>query len=270
MNTVNSSPCISAVRATTLALMGLPVPADIAAPNKAVLDLAKQKLGENPVDRVVLYNPDAVALWIYQKYISMFESAAGCSDLALPMYSVMPSVTPVCFASMYTGVMPAVHGIQKYEKPVLTVDTLFDDMVKAGKKAAIVSTAGDSISKIFLERKIDYFIYNSVGAVNRKAKKLIEQDKYDLIIIYNGNYDSNMHKVGPEGKKAIKALTENIAVYTDYVNFIREQWPQHNVFYGFCPDHGCHLIDGNSGSHGLDMDEDMNIIHFYGIKTATK
>ncbi len=265
---VNPSPCISTVRATALTLMGLPVPADAAAPNRAVLDMAQKKLGGKPVDRVVLYNPDAVALWMYQKYTDMFRNAAEHSDLGLPMYSVMPSVTPVCFASMYSGVMPAVHGIQKYEKPVLSVATLFDDMVAAGKKAAIVSTEGDSISKIFLNRSIDYFIYPTVGAVNRKAKSLLKKDEYDLIVIYNGNYDSNMHKVGPEGKKAMKALEQNMIVYGELVDMIKEYMPGHNVFYGFCPDHGCHLIDGDCGSHGLDMPEDMNVIHFYGIKTA--
>ena len=37
---------------------------------------------------------------------------------------------------------------------------------------------------------------------------------------------------------------------------------------GFAMDHGCHEIDGNCGSHGLDMDEDFNIVHFYKILTA--
>jgi hypothetical protein len=28
-------------------------------------------------------------------------------------------------------------------------------------------------------------------------------------------------------------------------------------------DHGCHEIDGGHGSHGLDMPEDINIVHLY-------
>jgi hypothetical protein len=28
-------------------------------------------------------------------------------------------------------------------------------------------------------------------------------------------------------------------------------------------DHGCHEIDGGCGSHGLDMPEDLNIVHLY-------
>ena len=47
---------------------------------------------------------------------------------------------------------------------------------------------------------------------------------------------------------------------------VEEHWKDHDVLYGFMPDHGCHDIDGGCGSHGLDMEEDMNIIHFYGAK----
>ena len=32
---------------------------------------------------------------------------------------------------------------------------------------------------------------------------------------------------------------------------------------GFAMDHGCHEIDGECGSHGLDMPEDLNIVHSY-------
>ena len=50
------------------------------------------------------------------------------------------------------------------------------------------------------------------------------------------------------------------------VEAVREHWKDHDVLYGFMPDHGCHQIDKSAGSHGLDMEEDMNIIHFYGAK----
>lgn len=60
-------------------------------------------------------------------------------------------------------------------------------------------------------------------------------------------------------------LESNVNYYDRMVNQIKTDWANHNVFYGFCPDHGCHEIDGECGSHGLDMQEDMNVIHFYGI-----
>ena len=268
MSELDSAIGISSVRATVEQLAGIPLSTHADTPNPIVEALAAKKLGGEKVDRTVIYNPDAVALWLYQKYTEMFSEAILTSDLALPMRSVMPSVTPVCFASMYTGVAPAVHGIRKYEKPVLKVETLFDSFLAHGKRAAIVSTAGDSISKIFLEREMSYFIYDSVEEVNRKALALIEEDEYDLIVIYNGNYDGTMHRHGTESPEALEALRRNIAFYHELVAKMTQCWKQHRVFYGFCPDHGCHEIDAGCGTHGLDMQEDMNVIHFYGIKTA--
>ncbi len=265
-----NSICITSVKNTVLSLAGLSNCPDSQNANTLVEALLKKKLGDKRCDRFVLYNPDAVALWLYQKYTEKFTDAALCSDLALPMLSVMPSVTPVCFGSMYTGVMPAVHGITKYEKPVLKINTLFDCFIEAGKKVAIVSTEGDSISMIFLERQMDYFIYKTPEEVNAKTLELIDEDKHDLIVIYNGNYDGRMHKFGPESEEAFEALRNNIAFYKTLVDVICEKWKTHNVFYGFMPDHGCHEIDGECGSHGLDMQEDMNIIHFYGISEAVK
>jgi hypothetical protein len=115
---------------------------------------------------------------------------------------------------------------------------------------------------------MEYFIYDTPEEVNAKALELIDEDKFDLIVIYNGNYDGTMHKCGTESEQALTALRQNVAFYAELVEKIRTSWKGHNVFYGFCPDHGCHEIDAECGSHGLDMPEDMNVIHFYGIHTA--
>lgn len=267
MAELNSSICITSVLATALELAGIEKREGIDGSNPVVTALAAKKLGGKITDRTVIYNPDAVALWVYQKYTEKFTAAHMCVDFSLPMLSVMPSVTPVCFASMYTGVLPDVHGIKRYEKPVLKTKTIFDDFIAAGKKCAIVSTSNDSISMIFLERKMDYFIYDTVEEVNQKALEIIDEDKYDLIVIYNGNYDGTMHRHGPEAAESLAALEGNIAFFKELSGKIESKWKNHNVFFAFCPDHGCHEIDEGCGSHGLDMEEDMNVIHFYGIKT---
>ena len=250
--------CISSVCATVLTALGVELPEGIDAPNDELCELAKDS------KKVFLYNPDAVAWWLYEKYPQYFENVKACSDITVKLRSVMPSVTPVCFASMYTGLMPSVHGIQKYEKPVLTVDTMFDYLLKAGKKVAIVSTKGDSISKIFLERNMDYYIYSNKYLVNYKVEKLVKSGEYDVFIFYNGDYDSAMHAEGPESRKALSHLKQNAATYSKFVELIKKTYKDEKVFYGFCPDHGCHEIDGGRGSHGLDMEEDMNVVHFYG------
>lgn len=261
-----NSMCITRTAPTVLTAMGIQPDATMDKPNELILSRMNRAFGGEKADRALLFNPDAVALWLYQKYTHLFEKAVEASDMAIPLYSVMPSVTPVCFASMYSGVQPCVHGIMKYEKPVLKVKTLFDCLLEAGKKVAICCTDGDSISRIFLEREIDYFFYKTVDEVNAKATELVENGEHDVIVVYNGNFDYTMHKNGPEAEISLEQIRKNSETYLKYVKLVSEKWADHNVFYGFMPDHGCHEIDGDCGSHGLEVPEDMNVIHFYGFK----
>ena len=66
--------------------------------------------------------------------------------------------------------MPDVHGIQEYIKPVLQTDTLFDAFLRAGKRVAIISTDGDSMSRIFLERNMDYYFYDTPTNAMKKHR----------------------------------------------------------------------------------------------------
>lgn len=213
--------------------------------------------------RLLLYNPDAVAWWIFEKYNSYFDKLGLSGSLVLKAKSVMPCVTPVCFASMYSGLMPRFHGIRSYVKPVLSCRTLFDAAIDAGLSPAICSTEGDSISHIFLNRNMEYYIYPTVDEVNAKARELIKADRNELIVVYNGNYDGAMHKVSPEGAAALSALRDNIAAYSELRGLCREAWQGKTAYSAFLPDHGCHEIDGAMGSHGLDMPEDMEIVHIW-------
>lgn len=259
---------ITSIASTIAKVMGVEPYEGFDKPNDIFLDKANEVFLCEKADRVFIYNPDAIGLWLFQKYTSMFNKALNCSNLSLPMLSVMPSVTPVCFASMYTGVMPDIHGIKSYVKPVITIETIFDVLIKAGKKVALVSTSNDSMSVIFLNRDMDYYIYDTYEAVNEKAFELIKKDEYDAIFVYNPNYDSTMHKFGPESIESMKELENNISFYSNAVDLIKKHWTKHNTFFGFLPDHGCHEIDGKCGSHGLDMSKDMNVIHFYGFNKA--
>lgn len=252
---------LTGVAALLCGALGLEKPESAGEPIEILTKLTEGK----DVDRVFMYNPDAVALWVFEKYTELFTRVMLNSDVTLPLQTVMPSVTPVCFATMYTGAEPEVHGIQSYTKPVIRIDTVFDVFIRNGKKPCIVSTGNDSMSKIFLERDMDYFIVETPDEANEKALELIKEDKYDLICVYNGNYDGRMHRVGPEGEEAIDALKHNIKAYETFAKAIRENWKNHKTLLGFAPDHGCHEIDGGAGSHGLMMPEDMNIIHFYKV-----
>lgn len=237
-----------------------------AAPKNADLAAYIDKIFDgDKADRVVMFNLDAIGQWVFEKYRNLQGSFKCYYDIEVPLSSVMPSVTPVCFGTMYTGAQPEVHGIQSYTKPVITIDTLFDALIRAGKKPAVLTYYTCSVGQIFKERDMDYFNYTcrDVDMINAKAAELILKDEHDFILVYNGNYDDRMHKFGPEGIESIGELCKNFHAFSWLSRMIEEHWKHHNTLVGFAMDHGCHEIDGGCGSHGLYMEEDINITHVY-------
>ncbi len=244
---------------------GIGAPAQAANANPDLCAYLDANGAAGTCDRIFMYNPDAIAHWISDKYPDFIAEVKKLAPQPLPLRAVMPSVTPVCFGTMYTGAQPEVHGIRSYTKPVITIDTLFDTMIRAGKKCAIVCTDGDSLSRIYNERDMDYFYYPTLDEVNAKAAELILEDRHDLIVVYNGNYDSTMHRWGTEHPLSLGALRANAHTFAMFEALIRSHWQNHKTLLGFAMDHGCHDIDGGCGSHGLDMDEDLDILHFYSV-----
>lgn len=245
--------------------MGIEAPKEAAKPNTDLVNYVDEKLNGKKADRIFMYNPDAIGQWVYEKYPHFFTGVNERTDIKIPLCSVMPSVTPVCFGTMYTGAQPDVHGIKSYTKPIITIDTIFDALIRAGKKAVILAYGDASLSKIYLERDMDYYHFDCVDEVNAKAAELILKDEYDFYVVYNGNYDSLMHRFGPESIEAMGELSANIHAYNMFNTLISEHWKNHKTLVGFAMDHGCHEIDGGLGSHGLDMEEDLNITHFYKL-----
>lgn len=225
-------------------------------------------LAPGPIDRVLIYNPDAVAQWLVRKHGDMFKPVFAHAPIELPMTTMMPSVTPVCFGTMYTGAPPEVHGIQAYAKPVIKIDTLFDSLLRAGKRPAIVATEGSSMSKIFLERKMDYFIFADARAALKRAGELIEQDRHDFVVVYNGDYDSTMHRAGTESKASLEALRFQVEGFDGLAKCVKNHWTRHNTLLTFSTDHGAHDVEGSMGmlgKHGTKMPQDINILHCLGV-----
>ena len=260
-----NSDSLDTICATLAYAIGVETPKCAASKNEELANYIDKVFDGEKADRVVMYNPDAIAQWIYQKYPEYLKNAVANTEKEIYLSSVMPSVTPVCFGTMYTGAQPAVHGIQKYEKPVIKIDTIFDRLIAAGKKVAVITYGKCSISRIFLERDMDYYHFEEGGIeeVNAKAMEVILRDEHDFIVVYNGNYDSVMHKNGPESAKSLAELRVNDHIFSVISNLVKSHWKQHNTLLGFAMDHGCHEIDGGCGSHGLDMPEDINIVHLY-------
>ena len=170
--------------------IGIDPPAAAEKPNEALISMIDSSLPGKKADRIFMFNPDAIPQWILQKYPLLFKGLGDNPDfLPVPLRTVMPSVTPVCFGTMYTGAQPSVHGIQKYEKPVIKLDSIFDALIRAGKKPIILATTNCSMSKIFLERDMDYFIGKNINEVKAEAKM---QAKETINKVLNDNiHDSD-------------------------------------------------------------------------------
>ena len=122
--------------------MKIEAPKCAAEANPELVAYIDEKFGAVGADRIFMYNPDAIGEWVSKKYSALLKEVSARTDIEINFETVMPSVTPVCFGTMYTGAQPAVHGIRKYEKPVIKIDSLFDAMIRAGKKCAIVAESG--------------------------------------------------------------------------------------------------------------------------------
>ena len=238
--------------ASTIAYaMGAEAPrqADPAIP--LVNDMVDQMLHGGKADRVLIYNPDCVGLWMYQKYTEDLAPVLHATQLALPIATVSPSWTPVCFGSMYTGVSPDVHGIKGYVKPVITVDSLFDSLPRSGKNVALVTVENSSMAMVYLNRD--------------KALQLIEEDRYDLIVVYNQEYDDMIHRTQPESPESMAAFHHHIDAFDRLTKSVKEHWTDHDTMVVWASDHGNHLNEQGHGTHGEDCPRDINVMHYYGI-----
>lgn len=248
--------------------MDLEPPEHAALPNETLTDYVDRCLAGRKADRVFIYNSDAIGQWLVEKYPSLSAEARSRMELELPMLTVNPPKTPIAFGTMYTGAAPAVHGIVQYEKKLITIDTLFDALVRAGKKVALLTRDRYSMAIIFAQRPIDYYFCDTWPDVNAKAAELIIKDEYDFILTYNANYDDVMHKKGVESIEALSEVRYNFQTFCMFDSLIQTHWRHHNVLIGTGMDHGCHQGENGKGTHCDDTPEDRNIVHYYKIYPA--
>ena len=259
--------CITAIAPTLCKLMEIALPALSDQRFLGEVVQTAKRDGITNVEKCLVYAPDAVGLQMYQNFRSLFDAVLKHAPLAVPLCSVIPPITPVCFASMFTGAQPRVHGLQKKEKPVLTCDTIFDALIRAGKRVAIVSVKEQSMDLIFRKRKIQYFSELDDPAVTRRTIEIIKSDNYDFIVAYHCEYDDILHEETPYCTAAIQALNNHIAAFTQLAYTMDAFWRRNKRAIVFAPDHGAHIDPENGkGTHGNNTPQDMHVQHYFGIK----
>ena len=247
-------------------LTGVPAPTDGEQEvYKPLVSLCEEKTGKSQVEKILVYNPDAIGQFFFEKYKEkIFSPLAERAQMQVPFLTAFPSKTPVCFATMFSGADPSVHGINRYEKPVLKVDTLFDEWAKAGKKVALISKGGQSIPKIFANRPIDYYITNGDKESVDKAIELLQTSDYDVIEVYNQEYDDKLHITYPISLSCKRAAKHYVESYVRLYDAVKTYWKDYSSLLTFSPDHGAHRIGKVFiGTHGKNVPSDMNILHFF-------
>jgi hypothetical protein len=135
---------IASLTPTVCHLLGVKPPQISAEPPLDIIiaALAKDKF---PLQKCLIVAPDAIGAHLWRAHESELRQVLPLAPLRVPLRAVFPSKTPVCFASMFTGAQPEMHGIQSYSRPVLGCDTFFDALIRAGKKIAIVAVENSSV-----------------------------------------------------------------------------------------------------------------------------
>ena len=234
-----------------------------------VTDQAQHLAGvEGGIRRTLIFCPDSFGEHQRGKHPELFARVEKLAGMRYLSSAVMASVTPVCYATIFSGASPEVHGIRIYEKPVLTVPTLFDAFVAAGKSVAIVSVNNCSIDSIFRKRKIDYYSTRSDAISLRIARRLIELDEYDLMVVYYTSYDHVSHKQGGDSPAATAALETGTEYFETLVADVERCWSKYPRAVVFAPDHGNHRVDDTHSAHGKNIPEDMLVNHYYRLRAA--
>ena len=172
--------------------------------------------------------------------------------------SVMPSITPVNFATMVTGTDLAGHTVHTF-KDDFACETLFDVVRKAKGRSAGVGLDGYTGSEL-LGRFAD--IWGNAGngsddAVVDKVIEIADSDRPEFLIAQLGRVDDVFHRYGPSSPFVVPMLRETDARLKRLVEHLKP------LGYGvvILADHGQYDViepseAGLRGSHGTDTPED--------------
>ena len=206
--------------------------------------------------KLAVLAPDAFGefAWrLWQKEMPYLKSLHTKRSLLLR--SVMPSITPVNFATMVTGTDLAGHGINTFNDN-FKCETIFDCLRKAGAKGAGIGIEGYTGERL-LARHAD--IPGNVGKgtdedVADKVMDIANEHKPEFIIAQLGRVDDVFHKYGPSSPQVVPMLRETDARLRRLVAGLEP------LGYAviILADHGQHDVpgEGKSGTHGTDSPED--------------
>jgi hypothetical protein len=262
---------ICSIAPTVCRLLGVASPASCEAEALDEVTGPVARSGTGTIERCLIFSPDAIGTALVRKHASLFLPARRYAPIEVCLRSVMPPKTPVCYASMFTGARPVVHGITEYAKRAPGCESLFDVLAREGRSAAIVAVRGSTMDTIFRHTGVDQFTGSYDEAVLDRTVSLIQDDTYEFIVAYQQEYDDTLHREHPESPAAMEAVGRHVKTFLSLAAVVEAVWGGRPYLIAFSPDHGAHYDPATgTGAHGKDVPEDMEVSHFFDLSPGAR
>ena len=273
MKQLSFDPDLTNFAPTVAMAMGLEKQEHMSDPVAELAEALMENAG-GTIEKALFLHVDAVPSYIVEKNETIFAPVRKLTQIEVPFHAVMPSITPVCFAAMFSGAYPSQNGGPEYCTPIISDElvqpaiscgTIIDILVQAGKKVAVVTCSNGCIASMLYGRGADMYIIpgDDDKLMYEKAYEILQEDKYDAIFLYQLSYDYTMHAHGPESKEALEVLNVITNRYETLVKTVQKVWKGYLSMTVFNSDHGAHLLPGGKGAHGAYIPEDMNMKYFW-------
>lgn len=239
---------LTQIAPTIAAILDLPAPKAATAP---VLSEIADEVGH--AERLAVLAPDALGMhpfgiWRHEMpYLSALYDRRG-----IVLRGVMPTITPVNFATIISGATPDVHGIQNF-KMDFQCESLFDVVRAHGNKSAGVGRKGYTGSEL-LGRFADYWgtaHSKTDDEVEEIALQFASQHQPQFMIVQFGATDELFHRHGPSSPELRPVVRE----MDERLRRTVAELQSRGYAIIITADHGQHDVEGR-GSHGSDADED--------------
>ena len=201
---------------------------------------------------VIVLDAFGIATWERYKELTPNFNLIANQHL-LYVRSVLPSKTPVNFATMATGAPSDVHKIRDRAQ-LLTVETVFHVLSEASMKSAAAGRASSSVG-ILLSKFADYKVIansNLDEELTQLAVKIIQKESPEFMLMQLLDVDDTGHKSGLASDEIKTAIS-------DIDRHLGELLPCLAVGgYGLMvlADHGAHQAGGRA-THDGSLDDDL-------------
>jgi predicted AlkP superfamily pyrophosphatase or phosphodiesterase len=223
----------------------------------------------NQIDKLAVIVIDAFGVSTWEKVKENTPAFNKLRDVhGTVIRSVMPSVTPVNFATMLTGASPETHGIRNREQP-LRNETIFHVMRETGMVSATAARAESSLGILISPHadKPGLAGSNLDSEVTEIACRMIDED-VNLLWVQLLDVDDAGHSHGPhslESREAAAKADANLRRILEAARF-------HGYSAIVLADHGQHPSSGGpyKGVHGTDVPEDLNVPFLWASNTELR